>query len=339
MSQKLIKRVDLNDETFVTAMKLFEVPPQFYEQARLMLTNEEIVLIANMGLKTWSVQGLFGIIAESDLAEEKDAIDFIDSSWRRSVIDKVEDDETREIKYKIADFYCRHPIFAQYEPEKYATIPKPIIDALSDWNFGVYLSAYRKVILNKLKGTGSEEKMHQSDFLTLEETLRAIDETPNDISVVPCNCRAIVRYHNKNVDNCITIGPRQYDINSQQNRGYGRKLSKEEAKELVKNCNKEGLMHSGEDGGFCHCDAVACFPMRMSKELGARLVYPRAHYSIDWRENECINCGKCTKICNFGAFAYDAYSNVAFNPERCYGCTICSNNCPKKAIRLIKLPE
>ena len=40
-------------------------------------------------------------------------------------------------------------------------------------------------------------------------------------------------------------------------------------------------------------------------KAGSRLIYPESNWKIDWHEDECVNCGKCTKICNFGAFYKD----------------------------------
>ena len=53
---------------------------------------------------------------------------------------------------------------------------------------------------------------------------------------------------------------------------------------------------------------------------------------IEMLRRKCINCGKCSRICNFGAFTIDAQRKVSFHPDLCWGCTICSENCPKGAL-------
>ena len=337
MAFKLEKRVEPDNETLIEAMTVFETPKEFYDQARLMVTNEELVLIARMGMRICPVDELRKIAVENNLADDADG--FIDSAWRRVIIDKTEDEETGEIKYKVTNFYVRYPIFAQYEPEMYRTIPKPVMDAMNEWDFSVYLAKNRQIVLDKMKGAGLGAKMHQSDFMSLDEALLAIDECETQITIVPCNCRAMLYYHHKPTDVCINLGRDQDALNSQQTRGYGRKVTKEEAKALIRQCYKDGLMQCGEYEHYCNCDGIGCYPMKMAKALGSRGAYPLAHYKIDFHEDECDHCGICAKMCNFNAFAYDAYKKVIFDPEKCYGCTICSANCPLNAIHLIKIED
>ena len=111
-------------------------------------------------------------------------------------------------------------------------------------------------------------------------------------------------------------------------------MSNEEAKAKLKEFNKKGLMQNGEDYAICNCDGYCCYPLQMARQVGSKGMYPKSHYEIDWHEDECINCGKCTKICNFGAFQKGEDKKVSYNKELCWGCTICAPNCPKGAIHL-----
>ena len=332
MEYTLEKRVEVSDETINKALIVFETPKEFYKQARLMITNEELVLLASMGVETRCLDELRTIVTDHGLADDADG--FIDNAWRRVIIDKTKDKETNEIKYKSSNFYNRLPIFAQYEPDVYSTIPKHIMDAMCDWEYGIYLGANRKNVLSKLKGIGLDVKTHQNDFLTADEAMQVIDECENEISVVPCDCKALTYYHHKPTDVCILFDEELFRLNSQRSRGYGRSLSKDEAKELIRECSKAGLMHCGESSCICNCDGPSCFNIRMAAELESRHVYPRAHYRIDYHRDKCIDCGICTKICNFNAFSFTAYREVRFDPEKCYGCTICADNCPENAIMI-----
>ena len=75
--------------------------------------------------------------------------------------------------------------------------------------------------------------------------------------------------------------------------------------------------------------------MQMAYKAGSRLIYPESNWKIDWHKDECVNCGKCTKICNFGAFYKDDNRKVHYDVDKCWGCTICAPNCPKHAIHLL----
>ena len=179
---------------------------------------------------------------------------------------------------------------------------------------------------------GIDTHVHNSDFLTLEEAYAFVDKNKDHIHVYACNCKAMMYYHDRPVAVCMGFydGP-----NSEADRGHGEKLTAEQAKAKLKEFNKKGLMQNGEDYGLCNCDGFACYPLQMARTLGSQGIYPKSNYDIDWHEDECVNCGKCTTICNFQAFTKDENKKVHYNKDLCWGCTICAPNCPKGAIHLI----
>jgi len=173
---------------------------------------------------------------------------------------------------------------------------------------------------------------------TLEEALAALDRAPEDaLHVVPCNCKAMVYYHNRPTEVCVRWFGKGVP-NSEFEKGHGRPLTREEARALIIDCNKKGLMQVGEYDGFCNCDGECCYPLKMARARGSRHVYPRAHWDVSHDKSLCVDCGRCAKVCNFGAFHFDAYKKMQFDPDRCWGCTVCATNCPKKAITLTRKP-
>lgn len=317
----------MENNKFERAMELFETPVEFYEEAELMINKEEVDLIIAMGENKYDEASLCKLIIDNKINEQPNQL--IKRSYGRAVLKKVE--EHGEIFYKIANFYERYPYFAQYEYDSYALIPKGRKEALNDWDKKVYIEIFGDDVRAKVKGENTY--VHNSDFLTLEEAYSFVDKHKDFIYMVPCNCKSMMFYHDRPLNVCMNFDG---GINTNYDRGHGEVISPEEAKRRLKEFNKKGLMQNGEDFAICNCDGYCCYPLHMAKVIGSKGIYPKSHYNIEWHEEDCISCGKCTKICNFSAFYFDENKKVKFDVDKCWGCTICSSNCPKDAIKLVK---
>ena len=316
-----MERTDL-----LAAQKLFGVPEEFFEEANAMVKESEWILILAMGPDPVPEKELEKKVIEAGLAWS--APDFIRECYHRAVINKVPREDG--MYWQINSFYGRFPYFAQYERYEYGKFPRGVKEALNRWDFEVYLGIYGDDVRAKMQGIDTH--VHNSDYLTLEEAFAFVDKHADECGFQPCNCKAMMYYHDRPVDVCLIFetGP-----NSEMDRGHGTHVTAEEAKKRLLQANRKGLMQNGEDYAICNCDGYCCYPLQMARACGSRGIYPKSHYSIVWDEEKCIQCGKCTKICNFGAFSRGEDRKVGFDPGKCWGCTICSANCPVHAITLV----
>ena len=53
--------------------------------------------------------------------------------------------------------------------------------------------------------------------------------------------------------------------------------------------------------------------------------------SID--EDLCIHCGQCISLCSTGALYFNADYMTCYDPEKCIGCLLCVDSCPRSAIK------
>lgn len=317
------------EDIYKKAMEVWEVPEEFYEAASPMYREYEVRLAARMErnpvlgeticrwLKEWGQAGAGRLLFES---------------YQRNVLEKCEGEKDEDTWYRMTNFYDRYPFFAQFEPEAYAGYSQEMVDRLNQWDLKVYMDSVSQAALDI--AAGKDVPMHQTQYLTLEESYAMVDTFGEEILVVPCNCKAMGRCTEKPVDVCM--GRLEEGPNTFADRKLGRRISPAEAKELILQANKKGLMQSGENQRLCNCDGVYCYPTKMARILKTRLGYPASHYEILWDPAVCVQCGKCTRICNHKAFYQDGQGKIVYDAEKCWGCTICAPNCPKGAIALKK---
>ena len=307
-------------------LTLFEVPEDLNAEALKMLSQQEMQLILLMERRTILNDALEKEIADAGIAENPARL--IQSAYSRSVLNKARDD-SGALCWRISNFYGRYPYFAQFEPEEYARFSRAKKDRLNEWDFDLYYGVFSKDVQAKIRG--EETYVHNSTFLTLPEAYALMEKHHENIYRVPCNCKCMMDVTEKPRNVCINF---ESGDNTPSDRGHGEKLTLEFAKELMRDWNRRGLMQNGEDFAICNCDGQSCYPLQMARKAGSQGIYPRSNYIIHWDAETCINCGNCARICNFGAFTVGEDKKVSFHEDLCWGCTICSANCPKGAITL-----
>jgi len=70
--------------------------------------------------------------------------------------------------------------------------------------------------------------------------------------------------------------------------------------------------------------------------IKADLVHKEDKFKMipEWKEDECILCGNCQKVCNFHAVIQLGEMIMVF-PELCHGCYACSELCPTSSLPMI----
>jgi NAD-dependent dihydropyrimidine dehydrogenase PreA subunit/DNA-binding MarR family transcriptional regulator len=176
---------------------------------------------------------------------------------------------------------------------------------------------------------------NKTQILAFDDVKSIIAEARN-LAVTPCSCRAIDGACGKPIEVCVQIDKAaDYSIE----RGTGRKLEKEEALQMMKMCEDEGLIHvTGNKRTLghviCNCCSDCCLNWPSVRTgLGKFVVPSRFRAKVDF-EN-CTACEVCLDRCYFEAINMEGEGDTAvINSEKCMGCGLCLVTCPTEAITL-----
>lgn len=121
--------------------------------------------------------------------------------------------------------------------------------------------------------------------------------------------------------------------------GWGRQINKEEALEILRKNEEDGLILNIENTKnpifFCGCCTCCC-----GITAGLKYSYNPAklggnNYYAEINPESCTGCGICVDRCQMDALILiDEISNIKRN--RCIGCGNCVTICPSEAIKLVK---
>ncbi|MBY9016005.1 MAG: 4Fe-4S binding protein [Candidatus Lokiarchaeota archaeon] len=177
----------------------------------------------------------------------------------------------------------------------------------------------------------------------VEELIEKFD----DISVGHCFCR-----HHRDLlgkpckhtnlrENCFTFGKSAKYIAEQ---GFGRSISKEEALEIMKKSEDDGLVHKAfhphsditkEETSICNCCKDCCGTLEWWR-MGIVALINSTNFLSQVDSDLCSGCGTCVEKCPVDAIELNDSDIAEVNAEYCIGCGVCAHFCPENAITLLE---
>jgi Pyruvate/2-oxoacid:ferredoxin oxidoreductase delta subunit len=322
-------------------VQIFAVWEQALPYLSLIVDEDEMRLVVGMAHRHLDLQQVSDLLA----VPQADAASLLGKAYSRCIVDKLVEDGVT--KYKVSDFYARLGQFAKYE--NWHDIPAEDRKRINRRYFDEFVAKHKHNVERKKQGLEAENALPNDTVMLLHEVEEMI-EASEEIVVQPCDCRKLGENCNRPVETCIWLddGARQV-----LDRGHGRRLTKEEAIQLLRKADKKGLMHTADSEwrerglhAICNCCACDCYPFRAARDLGSKGVWPKSHYIVQHDRDLCNQCGACVKRCNFDAFYHDGSTievngkikkTVAVDLEKCWGCGLCANTCPEGAIEMVRL--
>ena len=219
-------------------------------------------------------------------------------------------------------------------------LPKEVLDMWKDFDeeeWPKYLDLYEEI----MPKAGSRvipvnvSVDSESKILAFEDVRKIVEEAYR-LAVVPCTCRLTHGECGKPVDVCIQIN-RAADYTLE--RKTGRELTKEEAIDMLKLCEEEGLVHITDNKRsmgnlICNCCEDCCINWPGNRKANKKFVAPsRFLASVD--SDLCTGCEVCIDRCYFDAITMEGEGGTALiNEENCMGCGLCLVTCDVGAMSL-----
>ncbi|MFW9937075.1 MAG: DUF362 domain-containing protein [Candidatus Thorarchaeota archaeon] len=201
--------------------------------------------------------------------------------------------------------------------------------------FGTKISQFRTIPV--------EKSISPEHHIATYDDLKIIIENAQDpFMVTNCICRQAMDLFGqpcKATDRrevCMGFGEMaQMYINN----GWGREISREEALEIQRKNEDDGLVLQAGNAlrpdFICSCCGCCCPVLTGTKTFPRPVQFFSANYYAEVDSELCSGCGTCVGRCQMEAIKLvNDISKV--NKKKCIGCGNCVPTCPENAINLIK---
>ncbi|MFX0138158.1 MAG: ATP-binding protein [Candidatus Hodarchaeota archaeon] len=226
---------------------------------------------------------------------------------------------------------------------------------LDEW-FSSEYSFFRTLPSSSVQQKAKKIEVNESidvkhDILVYEDVESYINMA-SSITIVNCACRTTSSYIGdiceKPVDICMALNVASEALKPY---GLGKRVTKEEALEILKTAEEHGLVHtiinsSGQDSMMliCNCCTCHCGVLRGLTEFNNPRSFARSNYRPEINPELCKKCQKCMKICPMKAIWHhwpheeDLEDNfMVIKENMCIGCGLCAHHCPSDAISMNKV--
>jgi NAD-dependent dihydropyrimidine dehydrogenase PreA subunit len=217
-----------------------------------------------------------------------------------------------------------------------------VTEFLSDRNFGLSLLSTK---LPQMRTIPVQQSINVEHHVTRYDNVRElINQTEGPISIMECICRTIAERKGQPCQKtsrrelCMCFGEWAEQIIKE---GIGRSISQDEALEIMRQSEEEGLVLQPSNDKkvefICACCGCCCGMLQMQKMLPKPVDFWAANFYSVIDPEKCNGCGICVERCQVNAARMDEKVGVAvINLDRCIGCGNCAAACTSEAVTLVK---
>ncbi len=184
--------------------------------------------------------------------------------------------------------------------------------------------------------------MQPDQVIPYEIASELIKNKTKSIAVGKCACRVIEQNCDKPTDTCLGFDEAA-DFMIEY--GLGRKITVDEAVDVLKICEDAGLVHMNSNNKnnllfICNCCPDCCHLFRAYTEFNYPHTIGKSSVQAEVEADLCTGCAICVEDRCPVEGALKMIDDIAVtNSELCIGCGLCVTACPTEAISLVKRAE
>jgi electron transport complex protein RnfB len=302
---------------------------------KAIFTPEEASITTHLDYKHKTVDQIYQT-AEGEVGSAEELARILDDIVAKGGIDRRKRDGKKQ--YAVLPFI----LWGMYEHQLKRLSPGFLMNVgqYLQGEFGLELATST---LPKMRVIPIEESVEAAHYVaTYDELRHLIAQAGDHLAIQECVCRKVSDLQGKHCqatdrrEVCMSLGDLA-DLYVEE--GWGRRISQEEALEIARRNEEEGLVlmpgNEQEPAFFCACCSDCCGMLGMMRNFPRPADVVGSNYHAQMNTDLCTDCGTCIERCPIGAVvSEDAVYSIDL--ARCIGCGLCVPTCLEHAMSLVK---
>ncbi len=182
-----------------------------------------------------------------------------------------------------------------------------------------------------------DESLETKQWVLPSEQAYKLLKSVDSIALQACECRSHYQRCENPREVCLLFDEVAESFIC---RKKARKITIDEAAEILKEANSSGLVHlalympNHKVYALCSCCSCCCHEMQIIREYGRCELMLHSQYIAETDPSLCMNCAMCIDRCFFSARSINEKGELFYKPEICLGCGLCVSACPCNATRM-----
>jgi len=308
---------------------------------RLLFTPQQAKIAINLDFMAQPIKKIHRKLRKENFSKDK-LEKALDEMYFDGLINRgVQREDGKEVKY-----YANAPVAIGFFEYQLNNLNEEFIELIDQYFDEAFIDEWNTSGVPQLRTIPIEQSVETKRSISTYDNFRhVIEDCGGPIVVAECICKKEMDIMGKP---CKQTDLREICFSFRtaakiyEEKGLGRRISKEEALKILEQAQKDGLVlqpgNSQRPMCICCCCGCCCGILKNQRNYDAPAKFFATNFYAQVDSNLCIGCGICEERCNMDAIIIeDEISHI--NLDRCIGCGVCVPTCPEEAIELIKKEE